>query len=300
MKRLTAILLILCLCLSFTGCKAWDYGKASKYYKNAQYAQALELYEALGDYADSAAMAQLSWQKATYEAAGSAFAAGDYAQALELYSQLELYMDSPVKAIESQYALGLTLLEAGSYAESIAALEPLGSYLDSALCVNRGITLWLRQALTELGGVTMPLDDAALQMEPFGDSAIAITYHKESQLLGVPNTCDFTLTVYPVTQTAAYSASYLSAAASTILEEACGTVDPAVFGAGEGLNTYTFTQTITDPDGVVSISNATTDAIVLQSLLTEATTILAENFAALLEQTGTDITPADLGFLALN
>lgn len=300
MKRILAMIITACLCLSFTGCKLLDYSKASKYYKEGQYAQAQELYSSLGDYADSQTMAHLSWQKADYEAAGQSYAAGDYRRAMELYYGLEMYMDSPVKAIESQYALGVTLVEQGQYGEAIELLEALGTYSDSSLNVNRAVALWLQQALVEGGNVTMTLDNATLQMEALGDSAIAITYHKESQLLGVPNTCSFTLMVYPVTQTAAYEASYLSAAASTILEEASGTVDPAVFCAGEGLSTYAFTQTITDPEGVTTVSNETTDAIILQSMLSEATGVVAENFSQILALTGTDITPQDLGFTGLN
>lgn len=300
MKRILAMMITACLCLSFTGCKLLDYSKASKYYKEGQYAQAQELFSSLGDYADSQSMAYLSWQKADYEAAGESYAAGEYRRAMELYYGLEMYMDSPVKAIESQYALGLQLVEEGQYGEAFALLNALGTYSDSTLHTNRAAALWLRQALSELGGVTMTLEDATLQMETSGDSAIAITYHKESQLLGVPNTCSFTLTVFPATQTAAYEASYLSAAASTILEEASGTVDPAGFCAGEGMSTHAFTQTVTDPEGVATVSNDTTDAIILQSLLAEGSTAIAENFASILELTGTALTPRELGFTGLN
>lgn len=303
MKRIFAIFLTVCLCLSFTGCKVLDYSKASKYYKEGRYAEALELYTSLGDYADSEAMATLSWQKADYEAAAAHYDAGEYREAMELYYGLEMYMDSPIKAIESQYALGLSLIDAGQYDEAIDLLQQLGTYSDSAYHAHRAMTLWLREALTELGGVTMALDDAGQQkllLVSTGGDTVDLIYIRESQLLGLPNNCRFTLTIYPTTQTAAYKASYLSVAASTILEESSGMVDPAVFGADQGLSTYFFTQTITDPDGIITVSQDTTDAISLHSLLPEATAAIAENLAAMLAQTGTDITPQDLGFLSLN
>ena len=302
MKRFFAILLALCLCMSFTGCNAWDYGKASKYYKNGQYAQALELFTSLGDYADSQAMAHLSWQKADYEAAAACYAAGDYRQAMTLYYGLEMYMDSPVKAIESQYALALSLIEAGDYNEAIDLLQALGTYADSTHHAHRAMALWLRQALTELGGVTLVLDDAGQQkllLVSTGGKSVDLIYTRESQLLGLPNSSRFVLTLYPETQAAVYKANNLSVAVSTIAEEALGMVDPALFNAGQGLSTHYFTQTITEPDGTVTTSHETTDAISLQSLLTEATGIIAENLPSLLAQSGTDLTPEDLGFLSL-
>ena len=302
MKRFTAIALILCLCLSFTGCKALDYSKASRHYKKGQYAQALELYTSLGDYADSEAMAHLSWQKADYEAAGESYAGGDYRRAMELYYGLGMYMDSPVKAIESQYQLGLALIESGEYGEAIDLLQALGTYSDSARHAQKAMELWLCQSLTELGGVTMPLDEAGQQkllLVTTGAGTVDVIYIRESMLLGLPSSCRFTLTVFPATQVVGYRASYLSVAASTILEESSGLVDPAVFSAGRGLSTYVFTQTITEPDGTVSITNDTTDAIILQSLLPEASAVIAENLAVLLAQSGTDLTPEDLGFISL-
>lgn len=302
MKRILAIFFTGCLCLSFTSCKALDYGKATKYYNDGQYAQAMELYTSLGDYADSAAMAHISWQKADYEAAQAHYDAAQYRQAMELYYGLELYMDSPVKAIESQYALALSLLESGQYSESIQLFEDLGTYSNSAYLAQRGIALWLRESLTQLGGITMALDEngqQTLSLVSTGGDTVHLIYTRESQLLGVPNTCRFALILYPETQTASYEASYLSAAASTILEESSGMIDPAVFNAGQGISTYFFTQTITNPDGAVTVSRDTTDAIVLHSMLPEAEGAIAANFAAILAQTGTDITPEDLGFLSL-
>jgi len=301
MKRIITLIVIACLCLSFTGCKAWDYGKATKYYKEGQFSQAQALYESLGDYADSAAMAHISWQKADYEAAQQSFLAGDFRQAMELYYGLGMYMDSPAQAIDSQYLLASALLEKGEYEESIRLFEELGAYANSPALARQGISLWLRESLTDLGGITLKLDDAGkqtLSLISTGGEAVHLVYVRESMLLGVPNTCRFALILDPETKEAAYEASYLSTASSTILEEASGTVDPAMFFQGQGLHTDSFTQTITEADGTVTVSQETTQAIILQSLLPEATSIIAENLATLLQQTGTDITPQDLGFLS--
>lgn len=303
MKRVIALILIGCLCLSCTGCKVVDYGKATEFYNAGQYTQALELYTSLGDYADSAAMAHICWQKTTYETAQAHFAAEEYRQAIPLFQELEMYMDCPVKVVESQYALAVQLLEKGEYAESIQLFESLGGYSDSASFVRKGISLWLLESLNQLDGITLTLNEEEKQTLAFisaEDKTVHLIYNRESMLLGIPNTCQFTLILNPESKEATYKASYYSASTSTILEVATGIAEPAVFAAGQGLSTKTFTQTITDPDGTVTTSQETTDAIILQSLLPEAEEIIAKNLPALLEQTGTDITPEDLGFMSLN
>lgn len=302
MKRFLALMLVLCLCLSFTGCKALDYGKASKHYKNEEYAEALHLYTSLDGYADSAAMAHLSWQKDCYRNAEKAFSSGNYREAMALYYSLEAYADSPVKAIESQYLLGLSLVDGAEYAEAIDLLLELGAYKDSAYNAHRAMHLWLKENLVELGGITLELDEAGQEKLLFvstGGETVDVIYTRERQLLGLPNTSRFVLTIYPETQTLAFKASNTSTAASTILEEASGMVDGAAFPAAQSMNTLVFSQIITDPDGTVHTSGSTADAIILQSLLPEAAQIIAQNFGRLLELSGTDITPRQLGFLSI-
>ena len=67
MKRILSALIVLALAVSMAGCSVQDYQTAGTLYKEGKYAQALEIYEALGDYADSAKMAEICRQKANYE-----------------------------------------------------------------------------------------------------------------------------------------------------------------------------------------------------------------------------------------
>lgn len=303
MKRMIAALLLFSLCLCFTGCDALDYSKATRYYNDGEYAKALELYESLGDYADSEAMAHLSWQKADYEAAGQAYDEGNYRKAMELYYGLDMYMDSPVKAIESQYALGVSLIESREYSEAIALLEELGTFEDSAQQAQNAKALWIMEALEQTDGVSLSLDskgEKRLSLAIADENSLALVYEGKTQLLGVPNESNFTLILFPFTREANYTADYRSVASRTILEEATGTADLAVYNARQGLSTHDFVQTITEPDETVTTSKSTADAIILPSLFIEAGTIISENLATLLAQTGTDLTPEDLGFLALN
>ena len=124
MKKIVAVLVVLALAASMAGCTLRDYQTAGTLYKEGKYAQALEIYTALGNYADSEKMAEICRQKANYEKAGQLLAAGEYEQAAQLYDELGMYSDSPLKAAESRYTGGKASLEAEDYARAIALLTP--------------------------------------------------------------------------------------------------------------------------------------------------------------------------------
>ena len=143
MKRMIAALIVVCLCATMTGCSAIDYLKASQLYKEEAYAQALPLYESLGDFADSAKMAEICSQKADYNAAEALLAIQDYEAALPLYEGLGMYIDSPLKAITCRYDNGLRYLSQADYKNAITWLEPLGNYEDCADRTSQARWLWV-------------------------------------------------------------------------------------------------------------------------------------------------------------
>ena len=303
MKRLFAITLVLCLLLSLTGCDALDYTVASLRYRIGHYEKAYALYSALGDYADSAAMTAISRKKADYAAAQAHYAAGEYRQAMELFYGLDMYMDSPVKAVESQYALGISLLEEGDYRQALPLLDGLGNYEDSAQQTQKAVTFWLMEALGESDGAVLELEgeeDARLSLVINDSDSVGLIYESTGLLLGLPLKSRFALYLHPLTRTADYSATYLSTASRTILENAVGVADLSVYNAEGGLDTTVFVQSITEPDGTETVSFDTADAIILHELLPKAAEAIAQNLPALLAITGTDITPEQLGFLSLN
>lgn len=294
MKRILSALIVLALAVSMAGCSVQDYQTAGTLYKEGKYAQALEIYEALGDYADSAKMAEICRQKANYEKAGQLLAAGEYEQAAQMFDELGLYSDSPLMAAESRYIGGKASLEAEDYERAIALLTTLGGYKDSMDLVNLARWRWLGRSR-----YTKVLQDdetgfAALSLEPKGDETFRILLEKRGQILNLPYETEFTMTLMRTRPDAAYMITYSSKNVSTIKEVASGIVTLRAFS--DGLPVTAFNQTVTDADGNVTKSDQTADALMMKSVMAEVIADVTENLPLLLEKSGTDITLADLGF----
>jgi len=294
MKRITALILVLTIAASLAGCTLQDYRTAGTLYKEGKYAEALQIYTALGDYADSAKMAEICLQKANYEKAAALLAAGEYEQAAELYDGLGMYMDSPLLAAESRYNGGITCLEAGDYARAIALLTQLGGYKDSADLVNLARWRWLGQQRYTIILEAEGADYAAVSLEPVEDQVMRIVLKKRSQILNLPYEMDFVMTLVRTQPDAAYSLTYTSTNVKTITETAEGNVTLRAFS--EGFPVTTFSQTVTDAEGNVTESDQTKDALMMRSVMAEAQAIVTENLPLLMEKSGADITAEDLGF----
>jgi tetratricopeptide (TPR) repeat protein len=90
MKRILSILLALAMVFALAGCTASDYKAAVKTMESGDYAAASAAFKALGDYEDSAALAQ----QCDYLLATELYNSGDYAAALAAYEALGDYEDS--------------------------------------------------------------------------------------------------------------------------------------------------------------------------------------------------------------
>ena len=295
MKKIIAVLLLICLCVSLVGCKVLDYKEATERYAAGDYAGALEIYRQLGDYADSAAMAQICWQKADYVAAEALYVAGDYAQALPLYEGLVMYADSPVKAIYCRYEIGKSYLEEKNYAEAISWLSALGNYENSGDLVHQARWQWLHQSRQ-----TIVLKDEesafqAISLEPMQDGGMRIFLENEGLLLGLPYETEFTMVLMRGNPKAAYSVSYCSNGDTVVAEYVGGVAELAALGAGSSLPVSSFRQSITHPDGTQTVSSAMADALMIRPVLTESWQLVMDNLPLLLEKSGADISMKDLG-----
>ena len=297
MKRIFAALTLLALCVSLAGCSAVDYLKASRFYKEEAYAQALPLYESLGDFADSAKMAEICAQKADYTAAEALLAAKDYEAALPLYEGLGMYADSPLKAITCRYENGLRYLENGDYEEAIQWLEPLGNYENSADSTSLARWLWLRGQRHTLVLRDEEGEFQAISLDPYqADGTIQILLERKGHLLGLPYDTEFTLTLDWNAKEAAYTVSCRSESDVVIEETAEGQVELSHIISGKLLQMSSFSQTITDSEGNAVTSGEAADAIIVHAVLAENTQLVAEHLPKLLENTGVQITMEDLGF----
>lgn len=104
MKKIMSVLLVVAMCLALVACNSSDYKKAEELYAAGDYATALEIYTALGEYED----AQSKAQKCKYEIANTYFEKADYKAALEIYTTLDEYGDAKDKAVYCEREVGMT------------------------------------------------------------------------------------------------------------------------------------------------------------------------------------------------
>lgn len=298
MKRLIVLLLVLCLALSFSGCAILDYKQAMDHYEAGEYAEALELYKSLGDFADSKAMAEICWQKADYKHAEELFAAGDYRQALALYQGLAMYMDSPAKAIVCQYRIGLSCITEGNFEEGIQWLQPLGSYEDCIEQIRLAKWNWMHQGVQQTAP-TCEINGGTVTMNAKPDGSFSVCYMATDSLLGISYMKSILLTFNNESNLGAYEAVYDSSSTGQVKEEASGALDISQFCTGTKLPVSVFNQTIIDPDGNETVSTTPSDSLMMAGVLPELTAVLAQSIPQLLEQTGVPVTPAELGFASL-
>lgn len=294
MKRILSALIVLALAVSMAGCSLQDYQTAGTLYEEGKYAQALEMYEALGDYADSAKMAEICRQKANYEKAGQLLAAGEYEQAAQMFDELGLYSDSPLMAAESRYIGGKASLEAEDYERAIALLTTLGGYKDSMDLVNLARWRWVGQQRYTNVLAAEGTSYATVSLEPVENETLRIVVKKRDQILSLPYEMEFIMTLVRTQPDADYSINYTSSNVKTITETATGSVTLRAFS--DGLPVTTFSQTITDADGNVTQSDQTADALMMKAVMAEVIADVTENLPLLLEKSGADVTLADLGF----
>ena len=90
LKKTLSVLLIAAFMLSAAGCSMIDYKKAEKLKNDGDYAAAQEMYIALGDYKDSAELAD----ECGYQLAKAAYDSEDYETAADLFDKLGSYKNS--------------------------------------------------------------------------------------------------------------------------------------------------------------------------------------------------------------
>ena len=301
MKRLLAAALVLCLCMSLAACDGLDYVKAMKFYEEGQYAEALAIYNTLGDYADSATMRDICQNIVDYTQAEAYYAAGDYRAALELYQAHERYEDSAAKSLICRYNIGLECIETGEYEEALTWLEAMGGYEESPQHVERARWLWLYSYLDENGPVTVALDQEnteTVALSAGEDEALCITYSREGYLLGMPYSDTFTMTLVRGEETAAYTAMSVSSSVNRIQENVSGTVTLAGFTAGSKLEMESYRKAVTDAEGEQTFTEDQSEALMIKTALQLAQTAISGNLSAMIEQTGVAITVRNLGFRA--
>ena len=129
-KRISAIMLCVCMLVMACGCDSIDYKKATKLYNNGEWNEAIEIFESLGSYEDSKDMVNAC----NYEKATELYENKEYDEAIEIFESLGEYKDSADRIKEYIYLNAVALMNEGKYEEAITTFENIGEneYKDSA------------------------------------------------------------------------------------------------------------------------------------------------------------------------
>ena len=112
--KLLALVLILGILLSMTGCEAMDYRRAVDMYNRGSFDGAAELFAALGDYEDSRELVTRSH----YWAAITRMEQGKFEEALPRFLKLGDYEDCPQRVTECKYQMAVARFEDGKLSEA--------------------------------------------------------------------------------------------------------------------------------------------------------------------------------------
>lgn len=126
-KRIGALVLVVAVICSLTGCKSSDYKKAEELMGAGNYKEALSIYESLaldGSYKDSAEKVL----ECKYQIAGIAYDDMDYLQAYDIYCELNDYKDSLENSLQAGYALANLYAANDNFVLAYTTFNKLGDY----------------------------------------------------------------------------------------------------------------------------------------------------------------------------
>jgi len=127
MRKFLVAFLTLAMLMMLAGCDSADYKKAVSLYESGEYMQAMELFEALGDYEDSPERVL----DCNYQIAGELADAGKYQEAYAAFQALGDYKNALDMANACNYQIALDMADKGEYYEAMTIFLSLNDYKDS-------------------------------------------------------------------------------------------------------------------------------------------------------------------------
>lgn len=132
MKRISVLFFAVLMMISLTACKSDDYKEAMELYVNREYDAALVIFTELGDYEDSVNMVT----KCRYAQAHLLMSDGMFEDARVIFEELGDYEDSAENIRECYYQQAIALMEDKHYDAAEELFTMLGDYKDSAEYAN--------------------------------------------------------------------------------------------------------------------------------------------------------------------
>lgn len=128
MKKIVLTILSVVVCFALTACKSSDYKAAEKYLSEEKYDVAIEMFETLGDYKDSASRVS----EAKYHKAEKLLTNDEFDDAMELFEELGEYNNSAERILATKYAKAEFAFNAKDLETALYIFEELREYSDSA------------------------------------------------------------------------------------------------------------------------------------------------------------------------
>ena len=298
LSKALALVLILSILLSMTGCEALDYRKAVEQYNLGNFDAAAQSFSALGEYEDSRELAVLS----QYWAALTRMEKGKFSEALPLFLELGDYEDSPQRAVECRYQMAVGLFEAGSLSDGEAIFLELGEYKNTAEYLRKIQWQNFYDALPKDGLCTEPAEGMELRIVPQKGKPNQLTFSvSRTKDMGYVFYDELTLTL----TRDSLDAEFIATSTFTMdfhgeeigsQQTASGTVDISVFTPWEPLPVTSYELTGTDNQG-----NAITgsDQVLMADTMAENLNAILTILPSLLESNGIPQTLQDIGFAPL-
>lgn len=298
LSKALALVLILSILLSMTGCEALDYRKAVEQYNIGNFDAAAQSFSALGDYEDSRELAVLS----QYWAALTRMEKGKFSEALPLFLELGNYEDSAQRAVECRYQMAVGLFEAGSLSDGEAIFLELGEYKNTAEYLRKIQWQNFYDALPKDGLCTETSEGMELRIVPQKGKPNQLTFSvSRAKDMGYVFYDELTLTL----TRDSLDAEFIATSTFTMdfhgeeigsQQTASGTVDISVFTPGEPLPVTSYELTGTDNQG-----NAITgsDQVLMADTMAENLNAILTILPSLLESNGIPQTLQDIGFAPL-
>ena len=271
MKKLFTLILSLVILVMITGCDSTDYKKAVSLYESGKYEEAIEMFEELGDYEDSAEKV-LDCQ---YNMAVIAYESEEYISAIKQFAPLKDFKDS------AEYRLEATWRALHAY------IEANGEDLES--------TVRLSYVNKSGNGQIIQTDLATVSTNP---EQLILYNGNKIEIMGIMNFSDLAITITRGNPEAQFQISTKMTGLGTENNTTGdGTFNISSATINTQLNPSNYLYFYTDIYGK-SHSETEMDST-SRAALQEHYTYVLEGVSAILGQTGLGITLADLGFTAM-
>ena len=128
-KRFLALLICALMIISLASCAKDTYKEANDLMANGSYEEALEQFNTILDYEDSAEKAAECEKNIAYNSAEKLFESGKYEEAMTAFEALADFKDSKQKYNESAYQIALAAFDKEDYRDAREKLTALSDYI---------------------------------------------------------------------------------------------------------------------------------------------------------------------------